>query len=91
MIRDRLESEHAETMALEGLAFLAGRPDDLERFLGNSGLDAAELRRRAGERDVLRAVLEFLLSDDVLVTRFCEEQMLDPRALHQANHLLGGS
>ena len=91
LIRDRLTSERAETMALDGLAFLAGRPDDLERFLRNSGLDASGLRRRAGDPDVLRGVVEFLLSDDALVTAFCEEQDVDPRALHQANHLLGGA
>jgi hypothetical protein len=91
LIRDRFDSEHAETMALEGLAFLAGRPDDLDRFLGNSGLDATELRRRAGDRDVLRAVIEFLLAEDTLVTTFCDERGLDPRELHRANHLLGGA
>ena len=91
MIRDRLTSEHAETMALEGLAFLAARPDELDRFLANSGLDAAELRRRAADPDVLRAVLEFLLADDSLVTAFCEAQGLQPHDLHRANHQLGGS
>lgn len=91
MIRDRLTTDHAETMALEGLVFLAARPDDLERFLTSSGLDAAELKRRAGDRDVLRAVVEFLLSEDVLVTGFCEAQGLRPEDLHRANHLLGGA
>ena len=91
MIRDRLTSDRALTMALEGLSFLAGRPDDLERFLRNSGLDAAELRTRAGDPDVLRAVVEFLLSDDALVTGFCEEQGLRPDDIHRANHILGGA
>jgi len=91
LIRDRLTSEHAETMALEGLGFLAGRPDDLERFLRNSGLDAAELRARAADRDVLRAVVEFLLADDALVTGFCGELGLTPQDLHRANHMLGGA
>ena len=91
MIRDRLTSDRAETMALEGLGFLAGRPDDFERFLTNAGLGAAELRQRAGDPDVLRAVVEFLLSDDALVTGFCEAQGLKPEDLHRANHALGGS
>lgn len=91
MIRNRLNSDHAETMALEALGFLAARPDDLDRFLTSSGLDAAELRRRAADPDVLRAVVEFLLSDDGLVTGFCEEHGLRPEDLHRANHLLGGA
>ncbi len=91
MIRDRLTGNRAETLALEGLVFLAARPDDLGRFLANSGLDAAELKRRAGDPDVLRAVVEFLLSEDALVTGFCEVQGLRPEDLHRANHLLGGA
>ena len=86
-----MTGEHAETMALDGLTFLAARPDDLERFLRNSGLDAGELRLRAADPDVLRAVIEFLLSDDALVTGFCEEQGLQPQDLHRANHQLGGA
>lgn len=91
MIRDRLTSEGAETVALRGLAFLAGRPEDLERFLRNSGLDAAELRQRAADPDVLRAVVEFLLSDDAMVTVFCQQTAMEPQDLHRANHLLGGA
>ena len=76
-------------MALQGLGFLAARPDELERFLRNSGLDAGELRARAADPDVLRAVVEFLLADDGLVCDFCEEHGIKPQDLHQANHLLG--
>ena len=91
MLRDRFTDQHAETMALEGLGFLAGRPDELERFLSNSGLDAAELRSRAADRDVLRAVVEFLLGTDELVTAFCAEHGFKPQDLHLANHRLGGA
>lgn len=89
MIRDRLTKERAETIALDALAFLAGRPEDLERFLGNSGINVDELRHRAADPDMLRAVTEFVLSDDALVNGFCEEQNLDPRDIHVANHVLG--
>ena len=89
MIRDRLTKEQAETIALDALAFLATQPEELERFLRNSGLDVGELRQRAAEPDVLRAVIEFLLQDDALVTGFCQERELDPRDVHLANHVLG--
>jgi hypothetical protein len=88
LLHERLTRPRAETIALDGLAFLAGRPDDIARFLKNSGLDAAELRLRAGEPEVLRAVLDFLLTDDGLVTEFCGEARLEPRDLHLANHVL---
>lgn len=89
MIRERFTKERAETIALDGLTFLAGRPEDLERFLRNSGIDAGELRLRAADPDMLRAVTEFLLGDEALAKDFCEEQDLDPRDMHLANHILG--
>lgn len=89
LIRDKLSREHAETIALNGLAFLAAQPEEIERFLRNSGLDAAELRSRAADPDVLRAVLEYILAGDATTTGFCAEQGLDARDLHAANHVLG--
>ena len=80
--------EHAETIALNGLVFLVARPDDIERFLRNTGIDAAELRLRAADPDVLRAVLEYILAGDATTTGFCEDQNLDPRTLHAANFVL---
>ena len=91
MLRDTFTNEHAETMALQGLGFLAARPEDLERFLRNSGLDGAELRARAADPDVLRAVVEFLLTDDGLISAFSEETGAMAQDLHRANHLLGGA
>ena len=88
LIRDRLKKERAETIALDALAFLAERPEELERFLRNSGIDVDELRLRAADPDMLRAVTEFLLGNDALVTGFCEAQTLDPRDIHLANHVL---
>ena len=75
---------------MNGLAFLAAQPEEIERFLRNSGLDAAELRLRAADPDVLRAVLDYILAGDATTTGFCEEQALDPRVLHEANRILSG-
>jgi hypothetical protein len=88
LLRDRFDKPHAETIALDGLAFLAGRPEDMERFLRNSGLDAGELKHRAADPDMLRAVLEFLLQDDEMVTGFCRGAGLEPKDLHLADHVL---
>jgi hypothetical protein len=88
LLRERFDKPRAETIALDGLAFLAGRPEELERFLRNSGIDVAELKTRAADPDMLRAVLEFLLLDDALVTGFCGEAGLEPKDLHLANRVL---
>lgn len=76
-------------MGLEALTFLAGMPERLDRFLALSGLDESSLRERAAEPEVLRAIMDYLLTDDELVTGFCSEHTLDPRDLHLASHLLG--
>jgi hypothetical protein len=91
LIRNKLTREHAETLALNGLAFLAGRGEEIERFLRNTGIDADELRRRAADPDMLRAVLEYILAGDATTADFCAEQNLDPRQLHEANHVLSGA
>jgi len=82
---------HAETIALNGLAFLVSQPEQIERFLRNSGLDAASLRSRAADPDVLRAVLEYILAGDGTTGGFCAEQGLDPRDLFAAHQALSDS
>jgi hypothetical protein len=80
----------AETLGLKALAFLAGSPEALDRFLSLSGIDADSLRQRAGEPECLAAVLEFILSNEELLTQFCADEDIDPRAVHLAAGRLGG-
>lgn len=80
--------ETAETIALKALAYLANRPDSLERFLTLSGTGEAELRERAGEAGFLAGVVDFLLTDEELLVAFCEEGSLDAKSLHLASHTL---
>jgi hypothetical protein len=81
----------AETLALEALAFLAGSSDEIARFVDNSGIGADELRARAGEPDVLRSVLDFLLSEDERLLAFCAAAQIEPREVHMARHALDGA
>ena len=79
--------ETAEIIALKALAFLANS-DGLERFLNLSGLDAAGLRSRAEEPSMQSAILDFLLHNEELVSRFCEDEGLPARDVHMAQHVL---
>jgi uncharacterized protein DUF3572 len=90
-MRGSFTAEAAETIALQGLAWLASMPDDIDRFLNISGLEAAALRERAGEPEFLAAVLDFLLSDDKLLTGFSDQEGLDPRDIHLARRALPGA
>lgn len=80
--------EKAEILALEGLGWLAGEPDAIQKFLDQSGSDAASLRDAAGEPGTGLAVLEFLLAQDDLLMRFCESIGLEPKQVHAARHAL---
>lgn len=81
--------EHAEILALESLAWLASRPDDMQRFLNLSGMDVAQLRDNAGTAAVSLAVIDFLMSDEPLLIAFCEDSQRDPRKMQSARFALG--
>lgn len=81
----------AETWALKMLAFLAHDADVLTRFLVLSGLEIEDLRSRATDPELLGAVVDFLLADDVLLTAFAEEEALAPATVHAVRRALPGA
>ncbi len=87
-MKDRITPEKAEILALEALAWLAGQPDGIARFLAVSGLEATDLRRAAGDRDLLGALLDFLLINEPLLLEFCQITSSQSSAGHTARHLL---
>ncbi|WP_425043957.1 DUF3572 domain-containing protein [Primorskyibacter sp. S87] len=64
----------AETLSLRALTWLVGNEDLLPVFLGASGATEADLRARAGDRDFLLSVLDFLMMDDAWIIGFCDAQ-----------------
>jgi hypothetical protein len=87
-MKDRMTPEKAEILALEALAWLAGQPDGIARFLAVSGLEAADLRRAAGDRDLLGALLDFLLINEPLLLEFCRDASMPTQSIHQARFRL---
>jgi hypothetical protein len=83
--------EKAEILALEGLGWLAGDQAGIQRFLDQSGINAAALRAAAGNREMSIAVLDFLLANEDLLLGFCESASISPKELHLARHRLGGN
>jgi len=81
----------AETIALKCLAFLGGTPEALGRFLAISGASAETIRDRADDPGFLSAVLDFVLSDDDLLTEFCSAESLSARSIHLAAMELDGA
>ena len=86
-----MHSSAAQTLALKALTHLAGDGENLLRFLRISGLEPDDLKQRAGDPELLAAVIDFLLSDEVLCTGFSAAEGIDPRMLHAARRALPGA
>jgi hypothetical protein len=80
--------ENAEILALEGLGWLAGEEDGIQRFQAQSGIEAGALRDAAGSPEMGVAILDFLLGNEDLLLRFCESASFSPKELHLARHRL---
>jgi len=75
-------------MALEALAWLAGQPDAIAKFLTISGLEASDLRLAVDDSGLQGSVLDYLLADETLLLEFCENASLKPQAVHAARYRL---
>lgn len=89
-IGKRLSVDAAEELAISALAYLAGNPDALGRFLSLSGIGPADLRAAAREPGFLAGVLEFFLADESLLLSFVEEAKVRPTMIAAARHALAG-
>lgn len=86
----RISADAAETLALQALAWLVTNEELLPVFLGSTGADLGDLRARAGDRQFLASVLDFLTMDDAWVIAFCDEQGIAYDQPMQARAVLGG-
>jgi len=82
--------EAAEALAIQVLSFIAGDAERLGQFLATTGIGPAEIRAASAQPEFLSGVLEYLASDDRLLTAFAAESDLDPATIDTARRLLGG-
>jgi hypothetical protein len=85
------DRDEAERTAVAALAFLAGRPDDLGRFLSLSGIEPAAIRKSAGEPGFLSGVIDFLLGDETLLLAFAAEAGVRPERVAGLRPALDGA
>jgi hypothetical protein len=88
--RSQVSRETAEMLAIQALAFIAEEPEQLNRFLGMSGIDADDIRAAAREPAFLAGVLEHMLADESLLIAFAESAGIEPREIARARSALGG-
>jgi hypothetical protein len=88
--KPRLDAKASELLAIEALQFLGEDFERLGRFLTLSGVNPADIRRLAHERDFLCAVLTHLNEDERLLVAFSERAGHDPAQIGEARRLLAG-
>lgn len=89
-VKKGLSRESAEEVAVLALAYLAGNPDTLGRFLSLSGIGPQDIRSAAREAGFLVGVLEFFLADESLLLAFVEEKQIRPTLIAAARYTLAG-
>ena len=80
----------AEALALTALAWIAGEPELLPRFLALSGLDGRQIAALARDRGFLGGVLDFLMGNEADLVRFAEAADLSPEAVEAAARSISG-
>ena len=82
--------QQAEGLAIQALTFIAGDPERLGRFLAITGIGPGEIRAAAREPGFLAGVLEYMASDDRLMSAFAAENNLNPADLDRSRVALAG-
>lgn len=85
-----MTQDAAETVALQGLGWIAGQEDLMGVFLGSTGVSESDLKTQVAEPEFLAAVLDFLLMDDAWVQGAAEAASLPPERLMEARAALPG-
>ncbi len=90
MRRTTLNSAEAERIGALAFAWLAGDPERLGRFLGQTGAAVEDIGGLAASPEFLGFVLDFLMTDDEMVAGFAAAEGLDPAEVATARALLPG-
>ncbi len=80
----------AEAVALKCLDWLAGNEDLWPVFIGSTGANEADLKKRITDPDLYGAVLDFILMDDLWVQACCTAKSLPTDAPMRARQSLPG-
>src|SRR5262245_54362286 len=83
-----LTLEAAESIAVQGLAFLAAEPARLTQFLTLTGITPEDIRAQARSPQFLAAVLEHMASDESLLLAFAANTSVAPETVAPALVLL---
>lgn len=81
--------DHASSLAIEALSFVASDTVLFNRFLRLTGLELENLREAAGEPAFLAGVLDFVMGDETTLTEFADHAQVRPEDVAAARRALG--
>lgn len=84
------EANRAEVAAAL-VIFLSGTPDDLQQFLGVSGLEAGELRTRLDDSGFQQGLFDYICANEPLLLAFCEETGRNPAQIARLSQNLANT
>ncbi len=90
MKRHQPNRDDAEAIAIRALAFLAGEPERLQRFLDLAGIAPDEIRVAAASPGFLAGVLDHIMSDEAVLLAFAANTGHAPEKLEAASRALAG-
>ena len=90
MLKSPFSHKHAESIAVNGLGFIAAEPDYLSRFIGLTGIDAGDIRAVVNEPAFLTAILDFLMGDEKILVEFSKVANINPEHVAIARQILTG-
>ncbi len=76
---------NSDVIAMEGLRFFSGDPDQAGRFFAWSGLDAGSIRRAAGEAGFGWNVLDYLMQEEATLISFARHAGVNAADLAKAH------
>ena len=83
--------DHAETLALKAIHFILGDENLQQGFLATSGVSPNEFKDMIGDPEFLGGVLDFLLSNEEQLIKFCEDNEIEPTEPAKARRLFPGA
>ncbi len=94
MVKKGLENvdqaeDHAASLAIEALSFVAADAVLFNRFLRLTGLELENLREAAGEPAFLAGVLDFVINDESTLTDFAAQADVRPQDVIAARRTFG--
>jgi hypothetical protein len=87
---NRIDRKAAENLAVQALAYLAGEPELLARFLALSGIGPDTIRTAAADPQFLVGVLDYVAGDEHLLVAFADHVQMRPEAIARARTALSG-